>query len=140
MLPLAVAPLAAKAIGFLTSPRVLVVVLIVSVTTSGWALAWGRGKRIDSLRANVAAAQARAAEFESAYERLAGVVRDCDRATVAMEAAARKAQAEAAQAAAKARVVARTYQEQAEALRRASAPPERSCEAAASLIRGGLKP
>lgn len=133
MIPLA-APLVAKAIGFFTAPKTLVAILVIGVALSGWALAWGRGKRIESLRATVAAEQAKAAEYQSAYEHLAVVVTECARAGQALEAATRNAHREALQAVAKAQAAAQTYKQQAEALRAAVAPPERSCEAADRLV------
>lgn len=139
MIPILAAPLAARALSFFTSPKTLVVLLVVGVTLSGWAIAWGRGKRIESLKATVAAEQAKVAEYESAYTRLAAVVQECNRAAVALDATARKAQQEAASAVARARSLARTYEAQAEALRAAVAPPERTCEAADALVRETLR-
>jgi hypothetical protein len=139
MLPLAAAPLVAKAIGFFTSPRTLAVILVIGITVSGWAIAWGRGKRIESLKATVAAAQARAAEFEDAYNHLAGVVVQCNQATIAMETAARESQEAALQAIAKARAVSAPLRQQAGELRAAVAPSERSCEAADRLILESLR-
>jgi hypothetical protein len=117
----------------------LVVILVIGITVSGWAIAWGRGKRIDTLKATVAAAQARAAEFEDAYNHLAVVVVQCNQATVAMEAAAQDVQESARQAVAKARTVAAPLRQQAGELRAAVAPPERSCEAADRLVLESLR-
>jgi cytochrome b561 len=140
MLPILAAPIAAKAIGFLSAPKTLVVLFVAGVTLSGWAMYWARGKRIDYLRATVAAAQAETAQYQAAYEHLAAVAVECNRATIALEARARETQAAAAQALSRARAAAATYQQQADALRAASAPPERSCAAAAGEIRKGLRP
>lgn len=124
----------APLLAFLASPKFLVGVLVVGITASGWAIAWGRGKRIDSLKATVAAEQAKVEQYRSAYEHLAVVVTECNRATQALETSTRNAQREAAAAVAKAREAARTYVEQAEQLRRAVAPPERSCDAADRVV------
>lgn len=120
------------------SPRALIALAVAGAIGAGWGLAWALGKRIEHLKASVAAIETERDQFEQAYKKVAAAAVECSQATQRAKAAAEKTQAEAAQAIARARETARTYAEQADALRRATSPPERSCEAALDLVRKEL--